>query len=324
MSDSPTVLILGASGRLGAACAKAFSNAGWRVIAQTRKAANTQPPAGVTTLVTGDDPIEKFILNLKAVDVVVHAMNPAYTNAAWTALVPAMMASSIAVAQSLNACLMFPGNVYNFGAGMPTLLNEGTPQHPTTVKGKLRVDVELALHQATQASSLRAVVIRAGDFFGCGSGSMFDQVTVSKIEKGTFTHSGPIEVATPWAYLPDLAQTFVLVAEKRQQLAKFEVLHFAGHTLNGPDWLGALQPLAAASGWIADGQALKTVRLPWAVMRLIALFNPKLASLVEMRYLQSTPHALDNTRLRKLIAPEPHTPLPKAAASALADLGLTA
>ena len=322
MTNTSAVLILGANGRLGQACTRAFASAGWQVIAQARKAVNTQLPAGVTALVTGNDPIEQLAAKLENVDVVIHAMNPAYANAAWTEHVPAMMGSAIAAAQSLDALLMFPGNVYNFGADMPGRLDESTLQIPTTVKGQLRVDVELALQQATQASSLRAVIIRAGDYFGSGSGSMFDKVTVSKIKRGTFTHSGPLNIATPWAYLPDLAQTFVRVAERRQQLAKFEVLHFAGHTISGHDWLRALQPIAAARGWVAAGQALKTAALPWPVMRVIALFNPELASLVEMRYLQSTPHALDNTRLLKLIDTEPHTPLAKAAVSALSDLGL--
>ena len=324
MGNTSTVLVLGASGRLGAACTQAFANAGWQVIAQTRKPASSPPRAGVKALVTGDIPIENFsakLHNVGNVGVVLHAMNPAYTNAAWTAQAPAMLLSAMAIAQSLDATLMFPGNVYNFGADMPRVLDESTAQRPTTVKGKLRTDMELALQHATQTSALRAVVIRAGDFFGSGTGSMFDQVTVSKIKKGTFTHAGPLGVATPWAYLPDLAQTFVRVAACRQQLAAFDVLHFAGHVLNGHDWLSALQPLAVANGWIANGQALKTAALPWQLMRVLGLFSPALASLVEMRYLHATPHALDNTRLCKLIGPEPHTPLTEAASSAFASLG---
>ena len=317
-----TVLILGASGRLGLACTTAFAGAGWQVIAQTRKPGIAQSLAGVTALVTGDASIGPFTADLRNVDVVIHAINPAYTNAAWTTQVPAMMTSAIAIAQSLDAALLFPGNVYNFGAAMPERLDESTAQQPTTVKGKLRTGVEQTLRQATQASSLRAAVIRAGDFFGCGNGSMLDQVLATKIKKGTFTYPGPMDVATPWAYLPDLAQTFVAVAARRQQWAKFEVLHFAGHLLEGRDWLDALQPLAEANGWVAKGQALETAALPWPVMRVIALFNPTLASLVEMRYLWSTPHALDNRRLCQLIDTEPHTPLAEAVASSLAELGL--
>ena len=321
MTTTPSVLILGASGRLGSACVHAFAASGWQVIAQTRKPVATPFPAGVTALVTGTEPIEKACASLPKMDLVVHALNPAYTNAAWLMHIPAMMQSAITIAQVLGATLMFPGNVYNFGASMPTLLDEGTAQHPTTVKGKLRVAAELALKHATQATGLRAVVIRAGDFFGSGTGSMFDQVTVSKIKRGIFTQAGPIDTATPWAYLPDLAQTFVLVAERRQRLAAFEVLHFAGHHINGRDWLTALQSLAAANGWVAKGQQLKTVTLPWDVMRVMGWFSPSFSSLLEMRYLHNTPHALDNTRLRSLIGAEPHTPLATAAASALKKLG---
>ena len=325
MTSTSTVLILGASGRLGSACVHAFAERGWQVIAQTRKPVAAPFPARVIALVTGTEPIEKACTKLQKVDVVVHALNPAYTNAAWLAQIPAMMQSAIDIAQALNATLMFPGNVYNFGSDMPGLLDEGAAQRPTTVKGKLRVNAELALKHSAQATGLRAVVIRAGDFFGgedgSGSGSMFDQVTVCKIKKGTFTHAGPLDVATPWAYLPDLARTFVLVAERRQQLAPFEVLHFAGHHINSRDWLTALQPLAAANGWVAKGQMLKTATLPWQVMRVMGWFSPTYSSLLEMRYLHNTPHALSNTRLRKLIGAEPHTPLATAAASALKNLG---
>lgn len=323
MNRTSTVLILGASGRLGAACTTAFADAGWQVIAQTRKPATQKLPDGVYPLVTGDSPDSRSTAKLQNVDVVVHAMNPAYTNPAWIAHVPTMMKSAIDIAQSLKATLIFPGNVYNFGADMPDTLDESTPYHPTTVKGKLRVDVELALERAAQASALQAIVIRAGDFFGYGNGSMFDRVIVSKIRQGTFTHPGPIDIRTPWAYLPDLAQTFVRVAERRQQLAVFEVLHFAGHAANGHDWLRVLEPLATVNGWLTDWKALKTAALSWPVMRVMAVFNPEVASLVEMRYLQSTPHALDNTRLRRLIGIEPRTPLRQAVASSLTRLGWT-
>ena len=51
---------------------------------------------------------------------------------------------------------------------------------------------------------------------------------------------------------------------------------------------------------------------------------PTVAALAEMRYLWSTPHRLDNTRLRALIGDEVHTPFDQAVRQALADLGLVA
>ena len=51
---------------------------------------------------------------------------------------------------------------------------------------------------------------------------------------------------------------------------------------------------------------------------------PTFAALADVRYLWSTPHGLDNTRLRALIGEEPHTPFEQAVRRALHDLGLLA
>jgi nucleoside-diphosphate-sugar epimerase len=322
MTSRPHVLVLGSSGRLGGACAEAFAGAGWRVIAQQRKRVHLTGAAGIETLVTGDAPIAGLLGTLPKIDVVVHAMNPGYTDAAWTEHVPVMMESAIFLAGALGATLMFPGNVYNFGAGMPALLSETTPQCPTTVKGRLRFSAEQRLLEASEESGLRAVVIRAGDFFGSGTGSWLDRVIASKLHRGTFTYPGPLETATPWAYLPDLAQTFLRVAEQSHKTAGFETLHFSGHLLTGQDWLRVLQPLAQTQGWVRPGKTLKTAGLPWPLIRALGLFKGEWASLSDVRYLFETPHALDNARLRGLIGAEPHTPFAGAVTAALDDLGL--
>jgi nucleoside-diphosphate-sugar epimerase len=248
--------------------------------------------------------------------VVVNALNPPYTNAAWGAQVLPMTESAVDVSRGLAATLMVPGNVYNFGAGMPELLTESTPQQAQTVKGKLRVEMEELLHQ----SGVRSVVIRAGDFFGSGKGTWFDTTVVAKLRQGVLTYPGPSDVATPWAYLPDLARTFVAVAVKRAHLQTFEVLHFAGHRLSARQWMDALTPVARSQAWIEPQGQLRLSALPWHIIRIGALFKPTWDALLEMRYLWHTPHALHNVKLTALIGPEPHTPLVDAARAALEDL----
>jgi nucleoside-diphosphate-sugar epimerase len=322
MTSRPHVLVLGASGRFGAACAKSFAGAGWRVIAQQRKRVHLSGAAGIETLVTGDAPIAGLLGALPKIDVIVHAMNPAYTDAAWAQHVPVMMESAIFLAGALGATLMFPGNVYNFGSSMPALLSETTPQCPTTVKGRLRCSAEKRMLEASEERGLRAIVIRAGDFFGSGTGSWLDRVIASKLHRGTFAYPGPLDTATPWAYLPDLAQAFLRVAEKRHKLASFETVHFSGHRLTGHDWLRVLEPLAQTQGWVRPGKTLKTAGLPWPLIRALGLVSGEWASLSDVRYLFQTPHALDNSRLRALIGAEPYTPFAGAVTAALNDLGL--
>ncbi len=308
-----TVLILGARGRFGLAAARAFADAGWRVLTQMRPAgrvpAEAVDDARLHWLPVDLTDTEALASAASGARVIVHALNPAYTNAAWKAEVLRMTEASIALARRLQATVMVPGNIYNFGAQMPAVLREDTPQRAGTVKGQIRI----AMEQHLQRSGVQAIVIRAGDFFGSGAGTWFDQAVVKDLPKGIVTYPGQRDVASAWAYLPDLARTFVEVAKKRAQLGRFEVFHFRGHSLSGGDWLHALQSLAGP---------LRYRGMPWSLIRIGAIFNPTWASLLEMRYLWQTANSLANDKLVALLGAEPHTPLAAAAQTSLINLGL--
>lgn len=313
-----TVLILGARGRFGLATARAFVEAGWRVLGQIRSGAEVPQTTSIEWLGIDLHDTQTLLQAAQGTTVVVHALNPAYTNSAWQTQVLPMTEAAIAITRALGATLMVPGNVYNFGATMPAVLREDTPQRARTVKGQVRIRMEALL----QHSGVRCVVIRAGDFFGSGQGTWFDTAMVKDIRKGVFTYPGAPDVSRAWAYLPDLGRTFVAVAQRRAVLQPFDVLHFAGHRITGQRWLDVLTPVARAQGWVQTGAALKLASLPWAIIRIGSLLVPTWAALLEMRYLWQTPHALAHDKLTALIGPEPHTPLGLAAQTALADLGL--
>ena len=321
---SSTVLVLGARGRLGAAAAQAFAQAGWDVVAQVRPEASNLPAApGVRWVRAAPADTAALAQAAGHAAVVVHALSPAYTQKAWQREVPGLTAAGIAIARRLGATLMLPGNVYNFGSGMPARLAEDTPQQADTFKGRMRVALEQQLAVATEDGSMRAVVMRAGDFFGSGSGGWLDQAIAKELPQGRVSWPGPrLDVPSAWAYLPDLARAFVQVAERRDALAPFESLHFAGYSVTGQQWLEALTIVAREQGWLAPGQALKVKHLPWPLLRLAGLFVPTLTALAEMRYLYTTPHALDDTRLRAVIGQPPHTPFVAAVRQAVQSLNL--
>ena len=205
---------------------------------------------------------------------------------------------------------------------MPALLREDAAQAVSTVMGRTRIALEQQLGRATQDGAMKAVVIRAGDFFGGGTGSWFDQLMVKNLRYGKFTYRGPLEVPTAWACLPDLASTFVEVAARRDQLPAFETLHFAGHSLTGQHWAEVLTAVAREQGWLPRSAPLRTASLPLPLLRLGGLVMPTWAALSDTLYLWRTPHRLANDRLIALIGQEPHTPLPQAVRHALADLGM--
>jgi nucleoside-diphosphate-sugar epimerase len=323
---NPSVLILGGRGRFGLAAARAFSRAGWQVAAQIRPGASAPALAGVRWLPWELGDIAGLAAVAGQADVVVHALNPpSYGNQAWREQAPVFMDAAIELACRLQSTLMFPGNVYNFGRDMPELLTEETAQRADTVKGRLRIELEQKMSHAAQQRGLRSVVIRGGDFFGAGRGSWFDRVLVKDISRGVLVLPGDFDTPTAWAYLPDLADSFVQVARRREQLASFECFHFPGHQLDGEDWQRLLEGIMARpEAGDAAMTSLQTGSLPWWLLRLGAPLMSEWAALVEMRYLWQRPHRLQGDKLRALIGTLPHTPIREAVAASLRELGLLA
>lgn len=315
--SAPTVLIFGAAGRFGGAAAQAFAQAGWRVLAQVRSGRtipNHANPA-IEWLPHDLDNHTALLQAAAGAAVVVHALNPhRYTDAAWRRELPALADHAIALAHRLGATLMVPGNVYGYGSRLPEHLREDTPPQPDHTKAHLRVALEQRLRDLAHSGGPHCIVIRAGDFFGAGKGSWLDLVLAKDLRRGQITLPGPRDLPHAWAYLPDLAQAFVRVAEQRDRLPAFATLHFQGHTLTLNDWVAGLQEAAGSL-------PLRTQAMPWPVLRVLGVFSPTLHSLCGMRYLWQRPHRLDNTALQALIGPEPHTPWPTAWRQALADLG---
>lgn len=305
-----TVLILGALGRFGGAAVTAFADAGWQVVAQARRAPGRAADPRVRWI---DTPLHDTAALCQAADgarVVVHALNPPYTQ--WQAQALPLLHQGLDVAEALQAAFMLPGNVYNFGAEMPPVLTPNTPELPTTRKGRLRVDMEAEM-AARGRRGLRSVVLRAGDFFGGeGRGVWFDLVLARKVAQGKFCYPGPLDQTHAWAYLPDLARAFVAVAE-RELPPGLTRLHLEGHSLTGAALHAAVEHAA--------GRPLKLTSLPWGLMRLGGLVVPSWREIVEMEYLWRVPHQLDGASLQAFAGPLPATPLEAALTQALGALG---
>lgn len=315
-----TVLVLGARGRFGDAAVQAFARSGWRVAAQVRPRPGDAAPAhpNVVRLAVNLADTAALAAAAKGATVVVFAINPVYTR--WeTDALPALR-QGMAVARALGARLMLPGNVYAYGQAMPPRLDETTPIAPDTPHGHIRAAMEAALETDT---SLRSTVIRAGDFFGHGTGSWLDLVIAKDLARGRLVYPGPLDRPHAWAYLPDLAQAFVAVAERSDEGPAFERLHFAGHTATGAEFIAALQQAAAERG-LAPATGWRVGGFPWALIRAAGLLWPMGRALARMSYLWRTPHALDGRRLaRRTGAASPAAPRPLAEALrlALVDLG---
>jgi nucleoside-diphosphate-sugar epimerase len=315
MTTTPTVLILGANGRFGAAAVQAFAAAGWRVLAQMRRAPTSPLPQGAQAVEVALADTAALAARAAGASTVLYAVNPLYTR--WDAEAQPLFRLGMDVAHRLRASFMLPGNVYNFGEQMPALLRPDTPEQPSTAKGHQRCAMEAEL-RSRAAQGLNGVVIRAGDFYGGGSGSWFDQAIVKDIARGKLVYPGPLDLPHAWAYLPDLARAFVAVAAQAPQ--GFTRLHFAGHHFTGRELLAHIEAAAAELG-LHPAAGWRHGTMPWGLIRAVGSVYPLWRELARMSYLWRVPHVLDGTALRALAGPLVTTAPQAALRQALLDLG---
>jgi nucleoside-diphosphate-sugar epimerase len=305
---SGRILVLGAAGRLGFSAAEAFRNAGWSVKGLVRPRRAGFVPRGVepVEVVARDDAIAAA----RGCDVVLNALNPAITE--WRKNALSLAHSAIACAEDTGATLIFPGNVWNFGEGMPPVIDEATPMRPTTRKGQMRVEIEQRIAEACDRG-MRAIILRAGDFFGAGRGSWLDLVIAKDIARQRLTYPGPLDVTHAWAYLPDLADTMVELARRRAEFKSFESFGFAGHAITGSELIATIEAVTRSTFNVRP--------MGWWMIKSFGQLLAMGRELSELEYLWRVPHRISGEKLKAAIGDVPHTPLQAAVAASLRELG---
>jgi nucleoside-diphosphate-sugar epimerase len=134
-----TVLITGASGKVGQHAGRVFAQRGWTVRQYRRGTDMTEAALGCEVIVNGMNP-------------------PDYHN--WAEEIPRITRLHIAAARASGARVVIPGNVYNYGDDASGLWSAQTPQRACSRKGRIRVEME----QAYRESGVRVLVLRAGNF----------------------------------------------------------------------------------------------------------------------------------------------------------------
>jgi len=207
---SARILVLGAAGRLGHKAAETFRDAGWIVTSLMRPGGAARAPAHTTVLEI--DALDHAAVGKAArgVDVVLHALNPPYTD--WARLALPLAYSAVAAAETAGATLLFPGNLYNYGSPLPPVIDENTPMRPSSRKGQLRVAIEDRLMEAAERG-VRTIILRAGE----------------------------------WAYLPDFASALLRLASVREALPPFASFGFSGHAVTGRELTAAITRAMQAS-----------------------------------------------------------------------------
>lgn len=310
-----TALVLGATGGIGGAVARRLAEGGWRVRALVRAQSVARVPVQVAPVL--GDAIDGSAVAAAAVgaQLIVHAVNPpGYRD--WDKVVLPMLDNTIAAACAQKAQVLLPGTVYNYGPDSFPLIDETALQHPLTRKGAIRAEMEHRLRSAAEAGDIRALIVRAGDFFGPGAANSWLAQGLIKpgARPGVIRNPGAPGVGHQWAYLPDVAETMVRLVE-RDTAQSFETFHMDGH------WDATGTAMVEAIIEALGKPHIRIAAFPWHLLRLAGLFAVTPRELTEMRYLWQQPVRLNNARLLAALGTEPHTHLALAVSTTLAAMG---
>lgn len=255
----PVIAILGANGRLGNEALHAFHAAGYQVIPVTRNGKIRKIPEGVKCRAADALNLRQLKKALLGTDFVFNGLNPLYSE--WARVSLPMARNVMEACRSTRAIHLFPGNVYNYGRAIPAVCDENTPFAGDTLKGKIRIEMEKLFAQVAQKYKVKTLILRAGDFYGgSGRGSWFDLALTDKLDSGQYVYPGPDDVPHSWAYLPDLARTFVALADQAHKANNIEQFLFPGHVLTGKEFQTLIET--------ASGKSLKPLNFPWKLIKL--------------------------------------------------------
>ncbi|MCJ8323938.1 MAG: NAD(P)H-binding protein [Rhizobiales bacterium] len=302
-------LILGATGNFGKAQARALLQDGYHLNLLMRNPDKFTDKLMLghknVTIFTGDAlNMDDLLMAGQDCQVIVHGVNMPYDK--WADLMPKVSQNIMQAAKTLNATILFAGNIYNFSPADGPLYDEQSPQQPITKKGAFRKQLEQDMAHFAQTQGVQIIVLRAGDYLGPDSSdsSMFKYLVLDNLAKGKILLAGRNDKKHTWAYLPDLGRIGAKLIAHRAELGLFEVFHHQGFDLTGQELVNAVEKAA--------DKPLKIGKMPWGMIRIIGIFNKALGEMMELRFMSDVAQSLNQNKLQALLGSVPSTPLDEA------------
>ncbi|MFI8106540.1 NAD-dependent epimerase/dehydratase family protein [Streptomyces sp. NPDC086023] len=220
----------------------------------------------------------------------------------WANAWPALAGALCVAAETCGAVLVMLGNLYGYGP-VSGPMTEYLPLAATGPKGRVRAAAWEHARELHEQRRIRAVEVRASDFFGPGvtdGGHLAGRVVPRVLRGKSVSALGDPDAPHSWTYLPDVAGALVELAGEERAWGR------AWHVPTVPA-RSTRQMVDLLAGEAGTGP-VRVRALPPAVLTLAGLFSPLLRELKEIRYQFDEPFVVDSSAYESHFALRP-TPL---------------
>ena len=272
------------TGPLGQAILRELSRRGIPATAVSRSNRARLPPGveGVAADVTNAKEARRA---LAKAEVVYHAANGPYGR--WPETLPPIMDGLLAAISGSQTRFVYGDNLYAYGR-VDGPISETTPERASSKNETLRKRLAEQVLDAHRSGTIKAVIGRASDYIGTGvTQSVFGERVVARAVAGR-----PAEVIGD----PDQPHTYTDIDDAARGLVTLALHPEAA----GRVWLLPSAPTITTRQMIgllgeAVGHPVKLSVAPVPVLRVIALFNPTVRSVLQVVHQSQGPWVVDHS-----------------------------
>ena len=292
-------------GPLGMAVAETLVLRGRAVRMVTRSGRATVQGAGDGIAADVTDP-EVAARAARDASCIYHCVGADYAD--WQRQLPPIMTGIMHAVEVTGARLVYGDNLYAYGP-VHRPLTEDLPSRAAGPNGRLRAELAVMLLAAHRDGRLRATIGRASDFYGPRVRlSIVGERVFSRILSGKPAQLlGNPNFPHTLTYIYDFAAGLVTLGERDEALG--DIWHVpSAETLSPRQFVGLISAQA--------GRAAGVQVTPSWIIRLLAVFNPRLRAVAEHLYQSERPWIVDHSKFARAFGAQP-TPHPQAIAKTL-------
>ena len=212
-----------------------------------------------------------------------------YDHRVWREQWPKVMRNSIDACKRHGSALVFFDNVYAYGR-VDGAMTEETPYNPCSRKGEVRARIATMLMEEARRGELRAMIVRAADFYGPGAALSLTHATVTERLKAGKTPQwiGNPKAVHTFTYTPDAGRTLALLGNTPSAYGQ------VWHALTSKEPMTGEEYVRIACG--LAGRPYRLQVAPRWMLSIMGLFVPVLRENMEMLYQFEQDYRVDSSK----------------------------